>query len=183
MKTKKITKNELMNTDHQFHYWGAMKYYLDLIKSSELKAGLILSFFGIVFNFVYLNINKVIECYVDFKFIIVIVILWLISTVLAMYYSINTFIPRIEKKYEPNLFFFGDIITKFGDIKEYSETFLNAVVDREKIYDQLGQQIYINAKITATKFKNVNNSIKFLVYSIILLALIIVTVVIKSFLE
>ncbi len=54
------------------------------------------------------------------------------------------------------MFFFGDIITKYGSINEFSKTFYAISDDRDKLYDQLGQQIYINAKIAAQKFKNVN---------------------------
>ena len=31
------------------HYWGAINYIFGLIKASEIKAGLILSFYGLVF--------------------------------------------------------------------------------------------------------------------------------------
>ena len=73
------------------------------------------------------------------------------------------------------MFFFGDIISKFGDIKEYSKTFLKANIDKEKIYDQIGQQIYVNAKITTLKFKSVNTSIRYLVISLSLLGLLILS--------
>ena len=49
------TKEELSTGDLTFHYWGALTNLIGLIKASELKAGLILSFFGIIFNFVYQN--------------------------------------------------------------------------------------------------------------------------------
>ena len=74
----------------------------------------------------------------------------------------------------PNVFFFGDVISKFGNINEYSQKLLETTIDKEKIYDQLGQQIYINAKITAAKFKNVNASLKYLAISLGLLLLLVI---------
>ena len=35
------------------HYWGSINYVSGLIKASEIKAGLILSFYGILLNFTY----------------------------------------------------------------------------------------------------------------------------------
>tara|TARA_R110001592_G_scaffold38401_2_gene126625 strand:- start:17102 stop:17668 length:567 start_codon:yes stop_codon:yes gene_type:complete len=188
MDTKKkkptFTKEELNAGDLTFHYWGALNNLYALIRSSELKAGLILSFFGIIFNFVYQNIERVKENLTDYSFLYILLSLWLISTLISIYHSVNTFIPRIEKNYDPNVFFFGDIISKFGDIHQFSHTFLKTNVDKEKIYTQIGQQVYVNAKITALKFKRVNASIRYLVISLTLLGLLIVSeIVIMLFLK
>ena len=174
-KKKNFTKEELNAGDLTFHYWGALEYLVGLIKSSELKAGLILSFFGIIFNFVYQNIEKIKSSLNEYYFLYAIIFLWLACTLISMFHSVKTFIPRIEKKYDSNVFFFGDIISKFGNIHQFSRTFLETTVDKEKIYDQIGQQIYINAKITAQKFKNVNKSIRYLVFSLIFLFLLVIS--------
>ena len=150
-----------------------MNYLVNLIKSSELKAGLILSFFGIIFNFVYKNIEEVEKNIIEHWWLGIFAVAWIVFTLISMYYSVRSFVPRIMDKYEPNLFFFGDIISKFGDIKSYSETFLDHNVEKVKLYEQLGQQIFINSQITAAKFKNVNKSIKNLVYSLIILVVIV----------
>jgi hypothetical protein len=80
---------------------------------------------------------------------------------------------RIEAKYEKNIFFFGDVISKFGTIKEFSKTFYNISLDGEQLFDQLGQQIYIISKIAALKFKYVNKSLRFLALGLFLLILLI----------
>ena len=159
-----------------------MKYFVGLIRSSEVKAGLILSFYGILFNFVYKNIEDVKNNSGDYWWFYVLAVIWVGLTVTSMFYSVRTFVPRIMKQYDPNVFFFGDIISKFGDIKGYSKTLLHTNIDKEKLYDQLGQQIYINAKITAAKFGNVNRSIKYLIYSlVVMLIMIILEIVTISF--
>ncbi|MFY9242107.1 MAG: Pycsar system effector family protein [Polaribacter sp.] len=181
MDTKeKYESKDLEARDLHFSYWGAMNYFIGLIRSSELKAGLILSFYGIIFNFVYQNINSAKDEFSTFGINHVIAILWLISTMISMFHSVRTFIPRIEKKYEPNVFFFGDVISKYGDIKEFSKTLLETSIDKSKLYDQLGQQIYINAKITAAKFKNVNTSLKYLLISLGLLLILVIEHILKT---
>ncbi|MFD1062880.1 Pycsar system effector family protein [Winogradskyella litorisediminis] len=161
--------------DLAFHYWHTLKHHTNLIKASELKAGLILSFYGILLNFVYKKIDTTMQ-YMSYDWIMyILLILWFLTTVISIYYSVRSFIPRIEKKYDSNVFFFGDIISKFGDVDDFSQTFYDTAVDIEKRYEQLGQQVYIHAKITATKFKYVNKSLRFLAYGLALLLVIIVT--------
>ena len=177
---KKQYSDEILNSrDLAFNYWGTMNYFVGLIKSSELKAGLILSFYGIIFNFIYQNLDKAEDNFSSFGVIHVLAILWILSTIISMYYSVRSFIPRIEKNYDPNMFFFGDIISKYGDIKEYSQTFLDLSVDKTKLYEQLGEQIYINAKITSAKFKNVGKSLKYLAVSLAILLLFIINYIIQ----
>ncbi|MFV8226238.1 Pycsar system effector family protein, partial [Christiangramia aquimixticola] len=144
------------------HYWGSISYVSSLIKASELKAGLILSFYGILLNFVYQNIRIVLAHFDNDTIIYVLLALWFTCAVVSIYYSIRCFMPRIESRYDRNIFFFGDVISKFGDIREFSKTFYEISLDEDQLFDQLGQQIFINAKIANLKFENVQKALKFL---------------------
>jgi hypothetical protein len=81
--------------------------------------------------------------------------------------------PRIEDKYDKNILFFGDVISSFGDIKEFSKTFYQVSLDEDQIFEQLGQQIYINSKIASVKFKNINKSLRYLAIGLVLLLFLI----------
>ncbi|MCM4166337.1 hypothetical protein DHD08_01435 [Arenibacter sp. H213] len=162
------------------HYWGSINYVFSLIKASEIKAGLILSFYGILFNFFYQNTSYVVLLGKDYFFIYVLIAIWLGLTMASIYFSIRCFMPRIEAKFDKNMFFFGDVITKYGDIKEFSKTFYKISLDEVELFDQLGQQIYINSKIAALKFKFVNRSIRLLAFSLLLLFLLLVSVILIS---
>ncbi len=149
------------------HYWGSINYVAGLIKSSEIKAGLILSFYGILFNIIYGNLEVVLERAESYHILYVLVGLWFILTVLSIFFSIRCFMPRIEGKYDKNIFFFNDVISKYGDIREFSKSFYKISLDQEELFHQLGQQIFINSKIAATKFKFVNRSIRMLALSLL----------------
>jgi hypothetical protein len=82
--------------------------------------------------------------------------------------------PRIEGKYDKNVFFFGDVITKFGTIKEFSKTFYKISLNEEELFDQLGQQMFIISKITALKFKYVNLALRFLAIGLFIFLLVVV---------
>ncbi|MEM8929318.1 MAG: Pycsar system effector family protein [Bacteroidota bacterium] len=144
------------------HYWGAINYMLSLIKASEVKAGLILSFYGLVFNLIYLSQESVFEQMGDDVVFYILFGLWALSICISIYYSIRCFIPIFEKNYESNIFYFGDVISAFGDIKNFSKTFYEISVDEDRVFNQLGEQVYVNSKIAADKFKSVNRSIRFL---------------------
>jgi len=159
-KDNKAITNPKPNQGLTIHYWNSINYFVGLIKSSELKAGLILSFYGILFNFLYQNMERSVVYFSQNTFMYVPLVLWFCCSLISIYFSIRSFIPRIENKYDDNIFFFGDVITKFGTIEDFSETFYNTSTNGRMRYDQLGQQIYINAKIADKKFKNVSRSFK-----------------------
>ncbi|WP_232625184.1 Pycsar system effector family protein [Pareuzebyella sediminis] len=165
------------------HYWGSMAHVTALIRSSEIKAGLILSFYGILFNFIYQNSQLILVHAKTQTFINILIVFWLVVTLTSIFFSIRCFMPRIEGKFEKNVFFFGDVITKFGDIKEFSKTFYQVSLNQEELFLQLGQQIYIISKIAALKFKFVNRSILLLTVGLILLVAIGLSVFILDFFD
>ncbi|WP_245233042.1 Pycsar system effector family protein [Maribacter forsetii] len=189
-KKEKTTKVEVQNTLTAFekglldelkskghaeelvdHYWGTINYVSGLIKASELKAGLILSFYGIILNFIYQSAAPVMHSVSNAILFYILIGLWFIATVVSIFYSVRCFIPKLEGNYSDNVFYFGDVITKFGTIKEFSQKFYDVSINEKEVFEQLGEQIYINSKISAWKFRNVQRSIFFLAISLVLLLL------------
>jgi hypothetical protein len=178
----KLIKGESSHTEELVdHYWGSINYVFSLIKASEIKAGLILSFYGILLNVIYGNIVTVLQKDDNTWLLYILIIAWVISTIISIYYSIRCFIPKIEDKYDPNIFFFGDIISKFGTIREFSQTFYDISLTEEELFDHLGQQIFVNSKISAYKFKCVNYAIRFLAISLVILFMAIICYVFTEF--
>lgn len=151
------------------HYWGTMGYLTDLIKASELKAGLILSFYGILLNLLYQGAQDFLNALSRDIFLYILIGSWICCTATSIFFAVRCFIPKIEGKFSKNMFFFKDIITKFGDIKEFSKTFLTMSKDEEALFSQLGEQIFIIAKISDWKFNNVKRAIRLLAIGLILL--------------
>lgn len=166
--------DDKQDKDLAFHYWHTLTYLVNLIKSSELKAGLILSFYGIIFNFMYQNIERTKSQFDDNPLLFVLLGVWILCTIISIYHSVRSFIPRIESNYDKNVFFFGDIISKFGSITEYSKSFYEISTDGNQRFDHLGQQVFIQAKIAATKLKNVNKSLRYLAIGLGILLIFVV---------
>lgn len=179
---KKPSRTHLKNkhTDDLIdHYWYSIQYVYNLIQSSELKAGLILSFYGILLNFIYQNISHVLEKVTYDLVFYLLLFVWFVLTVISMYFSVRCFMPRIEGSFEKNVFFFQDIVSKFGNIKEFSRTFYDISIEEEKLFEQLGQQIFIISKISSRKFGYVNKALRFLAYGLgLLLAIVIYYIII-----
>ena len=156
------------------HYWGSINYITSMIKASEIKAGLILTFYGILLNFIYTNLQPIIESIQNTTGFYILLGLCFFCFIASIYYSIRCFMPRIENKYDKNIFFFGDVVSSFGNIKEFSKTFYEISTDEDRLFAQLGQQIFINSKIAGVKFKNIKKSLRFLVIGLILMNVLIV---------
>lgn len=154
------------------HYWGSIDYVSGLIKASEIKAGLILSFYGILLNFTYKHLESVLAEGANKPFLYVLLAAWFLCTAASIYFSVRCFMPRIEGKYEKNIFFFGDIISKFGNVKEFAKTFHTISSDEDQLFDQLGQQIFIISKIASYKFSCVNRALRYLAIGLLLLLVI-----------
>jgi hypothetical protein len=127
-----------------------------------LKAGLILSFYGILLNFIYQSTESFIAQLGNDIVLFILIGLWAASTSVSIFYCVRCFIPRIEGNFTKNMFFFKDIISKFGDVKEFSKTFFEMSKDEDILFAQLGEQIFIISKISDWKFKNVQRAIRFL---------------------
>jgi hypothetical protein len=167
----KVKKNK--HTDDLIdHYWGSINYVSGLIKASEIKAGLILSFYGILLNFTYNYLEMVLTEAANKPFLYFLLAAWFLCTAISIYFSVRCFMPKIEAKYEKNIFFFGDVISKFGNVKEFAKTFHKISSDEDQLFDQLGQQIYIISKIAAYKFSCVNKALRFLAIGLLLLLII-----------
>lgn len=156
------------------HYWGSINYVTGLIKASEIKAGLILSFYGILLNLIYQSAGSWIDTSKCDTIWYILIGLWICTTTVSIFFSVRCFIPKIEQNYDDNIFFFGDVISKFGTIKEFAKTFYKVSLNEEQLFAQMGEQIYIISKIAAWKFENVKKAIRFLAINLVLLLMTVV---------
>lgn len=148
-------------------YWETIGYIYDLNRTSEVKAGLIISFYGLFLGAIF-QIATTVETTFKFSaFLIVVLVVFIFFVARSIYYSFKCFLPQIETKFDKNMFFFHDVITHYGDIRSFSKKFYKLLDEQEDLYGQLGQQIYVNSLIAAKKFADVNNSVRNLVYSFI----------------
>lgn len=160
--------------EESYNYWMQIERLDRLIRASELKAGLIISFHSLLVGVFFDRLDSLQQIFQDSISFIVLVCLWLLFVGISIYYAINCFIPRMELKYDNNVFFFSDAVRKYGDIHQFSKTYCKICNNEKLLYDQLSQQVYIGSKIIDHKFKSVQKSVKYLAYSFIYVVLLLV---------
>jgi hypothetical protein len=154
------------------NYWEQLERLEKLIRASELKAGIIFSFhslvLGVFFNkFEHLKVmlqNSIVSITLTF--------LWLICVIISIYYCFKCFKPQIELKYDKNVFFFGDAVNAFGSADEYTKKLMEVCASEKELFKHLGEQIHVESKIIAGKFKCVHNSMKFFGLSVVFVVMI-----------
>lgn len=162
-------------------YWETIRHISELNRTAELKAGLIMSFYGLVLGVVFemaLNIESNFEPNI---LLIIIVLTYFFFVVRSIFFAFMCFLPQIETNFDKNMFFFYDAITNYGDIRSYSKKFHGMLEDDKALYDQLGQQIFVHALIASKKLSNVNKSVRNLAYSFVFMILAVLTILVLVF--
>ena len=154
------------------NFWEQLERLEKLIRASELKAGLILSFQSLILGLFFDRLDSLQVTFGKDIAFIVMGSLWLICTSISIYFSVKCFMPRLELKFNKNVFFFRDAARSYGDVDQFTEELLKVFLNEEELFKQLSEQIYIESKIIDEKFKNVQKSIKFLAFSFIFVVLI-----------
>ena len=162
-------------------YWETIRHISELNKTAELKAGLIMSFFGLVLGVVFemaLNMESNFE---PNAVLVIIVMTYFFFVGRSIYFAFKCFLPQIETSFDKNMFFFYDAITHYGDIRSYSKKFHGLLENDKALYDQLGQQIFVHSLIASKKLGNVNKSVRNLAYSFVLMMIAVLTILTMVF--
>ena len=163
-------------------YWETIRHISELNRTAELKAGLIMSFYGLVLGVVFemaLNIESNFQPNVV---LVIIVLAYFFFVVRSIFFSFMCFLPQIETKFDKNMFFFYDVITNYGDIRSFSRKFHGMLDNDKSLYDQLGQQIFVHSLIASKKLANVNKSVRNLAYSFVFMVLAVLAILTMVFL-
>ena len=169
--SKKINLNKRQDPNN---YWEQLERLEKLIRASELKAGVIFSFHGLVLGVFFDRLEELQPLFHEGTLFIVLAAFWMISSLISIYFCFKCFKPQITKKYEKNVLFFRDAVYSFGSIEKYTKRLIEIFGEEEDFYSQLGQQIYIESMIIDKKFKNVEYAIKYFALSFIFIIVIVI---------
>ena len=161
------------------NYWEQLERLEKLIRSSELKAGVIFSFHSLILGLFIDRLGYFQEVFMDSTLLIILVSLWLFCVLISIFFCFKCFMPRIDSKNKKNVFFFIDAVYAFGTIEDYSKKLMQVCSSKEEFFIMLSEQIYVESKIIDRKFDSVQKSIKFFALSFIFVILIIIFWLIK----
>ncbi len=162
-----------MNHDPN-NFWEQLERLEKLIRASELKAGVVFSFHSLILGLFADRLEHFSELFKGNPILIGLSVIWISSVLISIYFCFKCFRPRIELKYDKNVFFFRNAVDEFGDIKEYSKKLIEVCKSEDQLFEQLSEQIHVESKIIDQKFRNVNKSIQFFAISFVFIILILI---------
>lgn len=161
-----------MNKIDPNNFWEQLERLEKLIRASELKAGVIFSFHSLILGLFADRLEQFNQVFEGKPLLIVLLVLWIFSVLISIFFCFKCFGPRIEARYNKNVFFFRNAVNDFGSIEEYTKKLIEVVGSEDELHKQLGEQIHVESKIIDQKFKSVNKSIKFFGLSFVFLVII-----------
>jgi len=162
-----------MNHDPN-NFWEQLERLEKLIRASELKAGVVFSFHSLILGLFADRLEHFSEILKGNPILIGLAVLWISSVLISIYFCFKCFRPRIELKYDKNVFFFRNVVDEFSDSKEYSKKLIEVCSDEDQLFKQLSEQIHVESKIIDQKFRNVNKSIRFFAISFVFIILMLI---------
>ena len=101
------------------------------------------------------------------------IVVFIIMTLISLFYSFRCFMPRFENKNQTSVIYFGDIVSDFAVYADYHEYLEKAVVDDAQMSMQLAEQIHTNSSIAAKKMKAVNMAMRYMMSAVFLLIMLV----------
>lgn len=160
-------------------YWHILHNSHEMIRFSEVKAGLVISVHGILFS-VMLNSSSWIRDLMPGWPVMVFVIIgfFVTATLMSLYFAFKCFRPRFENKNPTSIIYFGDIVNDFQEYMAY-HAFLEKIVENDfEMSVQLAEQIHTNSSIARRKFQAVSKAIKMLFASVFFLILLVAIIIV-----
>jgi hypothetical protein len=164
------------NTDN---FWNQLERLETQIKGAEVKAGILFSFHSFIIGLFINKIELFSEVFNDNIPLIILVVCWGILVLISVYYCFSCFIPRMELKYDDNVFFYKDAIKAYGNLTKFKAKMIEVCTNEDELHNQLSEQVHVESKIVNKKFESVKKSIKFFAFSLIFLVLILVYYMIR----
>lgn len=149
------------------NYWEQLERLEKLIRASELKAGVLFSFHSLILGLFAERLDVFEPVFQSSGWFTAFASLWLLCVLTSIYYCFKCFMPRMELKYDDNVFFFRDAVKAFGNSEEYTKRLIEICGSEEELYLQLAEQIHAESKIIAEKFGSVQMSLRYFALSFI----------------
>ncbi|WP_394973947.1 Pycsar system effector family protein [uncultured Croceitalea sp.] len=160
------SKKPSLKTDSN-NYWEQLERLEKLIRASELKAGVIFSFHGVILGLFFDRFEQIQPVFDKGIVFIILILIWFFCVLVSIFFCFKCFRPQIELKYEKNVLFYRDAVYAFGKVEDFSKELIKVYENEKKLFQLLSEQIHAESKIIDQKFKSVQNAIRFFAISFI----------------
>ncbi len=159
--------------------WKTYETVNSWIKFSDTKAGAIIVINGSAASIIATIIMSAKKCLFDnYPFVIgSTLFLGTIAGIFSAYYAFKALNPDTKPRESDSLIFFRNIAGKFKTSKDYEQKIKKVFNDKDRITNQLSEQIWINSRIARQKYKNVTKALYYLI-GVLICSLIILGIMI-----
>jgi len=156
------------------NFWNQINRLENLIRAVEVKAGILFSIHSFILG-AFINKLEIFNAFYQGNMILIfIVICWILLVLFSVYYCLNCFLPKMELKYDDNVFFYKDAIDRFGSVENFTKKITHVCTNNQVLYKQLGAQIHAESKIVNRKFLSFNTAFRYFSFSLIFAIIILV---------
>ncbi len=141
--------------------WKVLERNSDWIKFSDVKAGVIITVYGIIISIIYSNATDV---YVALKNNWLPILLFISAgccTTVSIIFAFKCINPRLKNNKSDSNLYFGSIAKNYSKFEDYRASLKNV-----NYKEDLEEQVYTTSKIANDKFINVTWCIRFFTISI-----------------
>ena len=149
-----------MMTQDTNNYWEQLERLEKLIRASELKAGIIFSFHSLILGLFVDRLENFEHILKENSLFVVLTGCWILFVLLSIFYCFRCFRPKMELKYDRNVFFFKDAAENYDSVEEFTQEITTVCATEESIITQLSHQIHAESKIIDQKFFSVKRAIQ-----------------------
>lgn len=164
---------EMFNQDSN-NFWQQIDRLEKLIRAAEVKAGILFSFHSFIIGLFINRLEFFSAFFTGNVLLLIFAICWILLVLISIYFCFNCFMPKMELKYDDNVFFYKDAIDRFGNLEEFKAKITQVCTTDEDLYAQLSEQIHAESKIVDKKFLSIKKAIKFFAFSLIFVVFILV---------
>jgi hypothetical protein len=150
-------------------YWSILQYNVEWLKFSETKASILLTDYGIIITIIYTNASDVLSAVKNNSFIATMSIMAATSSIISIYFAFKCINPRLKNLNPNSIIYFGHIKEKYSSFEDYYNMTDGILQNENEFSKQIAEQIHVNSQIAWKKFFNVTWSIRFFIFSIIIL--------------
>ena len=122
-------------------YWKILNTINEWIRFSDLKAGAILSVYGIILTVIYSNSEQVFKILDTNSSLLFISIVAIITSIISVFLSFLTLNPSLKNKNPHSILFFGHIQKKFDSYEDYDQQAKEIISGKKEYRAQLAEQI------------------------------------------
>lgn len=172
--------NTIKIDDPSARYWEILQHNVEWLRFSETKAALVLTVYGVVFTIAYTNSVAILSSMAGSSLITYGVFGYGGLSLTSIVFAFLCVDPNLKNTNPDSIIYFGHITKKHETFKAYKLYAQSILEDQDKFSDQITEQIHFISGLAWKKFVRVTWALRFFIYSLVLMIVLIFSYVLPN---